>query len=204
MKRLNAVTIMLLAVVFVACGNSNETEAQEQLDELLEELVEDTDGCKKNKVDGWDEFMNIPYKGNELDLEKYLGKFTGGEYATDSSAFIYYFKRVQRAPVSVWVNAKTGDVETVFVEILGYEEYFDGDVADLQKEFGVDDCDVKYFGMQPSELIAVFGKADKDEKQDDGVRSLSYNSSDYKIALNFKFYESQGGVCSSISLNWFY
>lgn len=204
MTKINTIVFLLLTMMVVACGNANETEAEEKIDDLLQELVEEVDGCKKDKVAGWDEFLNIPYKGNELDLEKYLGKFTGGEYATDSTAFIYYFKRVQRAPVSVWVNAKTGDVETVFVEILGYEDYFDGDVADLKSEFGLDDCDVKYFGMEPKELIGIFGKADKDESTDEGVRSLSYNSEDFKIALNFKCYESQGGVCSSISLNWFY
>lgn len=202
--RFKMLLISGLSVFFLACGNSNDAEAQKELDQLIQDLIQEPDECKKDNVEGWDEFVNIPYKGNELKLEDYLGNFTGGEYASDSSAFVYYFKRVQRAPISVWVNALTGDVETVFVEILGYEDYFEEDVENLQKEFDLDDCEVKYFGMQASDLIAIFGKADKDEQSDDGVRSLTYNSEDYKIVLNFKCYDSQGGKCSAISLNWFY
>ncbi len=198
----------LFAVAVISCGGG-DTDA-EDLSDLVNETTDELMGndkpgdCSKSSVEDWDNFIGIEYKTNELDLEDKIGKFTGGEYTADSSAFIYYFKRVDRAPVTVWVNGKTGAVETIFVEVLGYEEYFDGDVKDFKKEFKLEDCDTKWFGMHPDELIKEMGKPDKDEEKADGVRSIFYDSKDYDISVNFKFYESQGGMCSSISVNWFY
>lgn len=205
----------ILMAAFVSCGGSSEEEdLKDLMDELNDELDELNDeigaigDCGKESVADWDNFLGIKYKTNELDLEKIIGDFTGGEYTADSSAFIYYFKRVERAPVTVWVNGKTGDVETIFMEILGYAEYFDGDVKDAADEFNMKECDSQWFGMTPTEVIDIMGKPSKDEMKEDkegsGVRSISYDSEDFKISVNFKFYDSQGGICSSISLNWFY
>lgn len=200
---------VLFAVAVISCGggDSDAEDLSDLVDETTDELMNDglNDGdCSKSSVEDWDNFIGITYETNELDLEDIIGKFTGGEYTADSSAFIYYFKRVDRAPVTVWVNGKTGAVETIFVEILGYEEYFEGDVKDLKKEFKLEDCDTRWFGMHPDDLIKEMGKPDKDEEKSEGVRSIFYDSKDYDISVNFKFYESQGGMCSSISVNWFY
>jgi hypothetical protein len=207
---------LLLMIAFVSCGGSSSEE--EDLKDLMEELndemedlgeeLESIGSCEKESVEDWDNFIGIQYKTNELDLEKIIGDFTGGEYTADSSAFIYYFKRVERAPVTVWVNGKTGNVETIFMEILGYEDYFEGDVEAAAEEFNMKECDTKWFGMSPQEVIDAMGKPAKDEMKEDkegqGVRSISYDSEDFTISVNFKFYDSQGGMCSSISLNWFY
>ncbi|MCB9225449.1 MAG: hypothetical protein H6582_14815 [Crocinitomicaceae bacterium] len=205
---------VLFATAFISCAGSSEEEGnnhdstEDTNDETSDDDIKFTGDCGKKSVADWDNFIGIKYKTNELDLEKIIGNFTGGEYTADSSAFIYYFKRVDRAPVTVWVNGKTGDVETIFMEILGYEEYFEGDVDAAVEEFNIQDCDSKWFGMTPQEVIDAMGKPAKDEMKEDkegqGVRSISYDSEDYKISVNFKFYDSQGGICSSISLNWFY
>jgi hypothetical protein len=213
MKKMKYYFGFMLVVAFVSCGGSNDDA--EDLKDLMEDISENLDdelgdigSCDKESVEDWDNFLGIQYKTNELDLEKIIGDFTGGEYTADSSAFIYYFKRVERAPVTVWVNGKTGDVETIFMEILGYEQYFDSDVEEAVEEFNMGECDSRWFGMSPEEVIDAMGKPSKDEDKEakDGtaVRSISYDSKDFDISVNFKFYESQGNICSSISLNWFY
>ena len=198
----------LFAIAVISCGGGDgNAENLEDLENGTEEGADRPDkivDCNKKSVEDWDNFIGISYGANELDLEKIIGKFTGGEYTADSSAFIYYFKRVDRAPVTVWVNGKTGNVETIFVEILGYEEYFASDLDDLTNEFNLKECDTKWYGMKPTQLIGVMGKPAKDESKEDGVRSMIYDSKKFDISVNFKFYESQGGVCSSISVNWFY
>ncbi|MFT4603157.1 MAG: hypothetical protein ACI857_003344 [Arenicella sp.] len=195
---------VLTAVVFSCAGSTDDGEDSNNILSDITESLDDGDGCSKVSVDNWDSFIGIPYGTNELDLEKKIGDFTGGEYAPDSSSFIYYFKRVERAPITVWVNGKTGKVETIFMEVLGFEEFFDQDLKDVQEEFDIDDCDMKFMGIEADELIKVMGKPSKDESTEEGVRSIFYDSEGLKIAVNFKFYESQGGRCSSISLNWFY
>jgi hypothetical protein len=199
-----SVFTVLTAVVFSCAGSTEDSEDLQEFVNGITESVQEKEGCEKNSVDDWEDFINIPYGTNELDLESKIGEFTGGEYAPDSSAFIYYFKRVARAPVTVWVNGKTGKVETIFMEILGYEDFFDQDVKDVQEEFDIKDCDIKFFGITAEELIEIMGKPSKDVSKDEGVRSIFYDSDGLKIAVNFKFYESQGNRCSSISLNWFY
>ena len=202
MKRLKFIPALIVTVALMSCGGNAEAENLSDLQNNDE--IEDTKSCEKNSVDDWKSFVGIEYGTNELDLEGLIGDFTGGEYTPDSSAFIYYFKRVERAPITVWVNGKTGKVETIFMEVLGYEEVFKQDITDVTAEFNLQDCDTKFFGMTPEELIDVMGKPAADKEKEDGVRSISFDSEDLKVSVNFKFYESQGGICSSISLNWFY
>ncbi|MEX1003424.1 MAG: hypothetical protein WDZ35_15000 [Crocinitomicaceae bacterium] len=164
------------------------------------------DDCK-TKIEEWDTFLGIPYGANELEIDNYLGKFSAGEYTEDSTAFVYYYRKVNRAPISVWVNAKTGKVETVFIEVLGLKDYFEEDVAAVKEEYEISDCDSKWFGKEPEEVIELLGKPAKDEitKDQSGkdVRSIFYETEDYRINVNFNFYQSQGGACSSIAVYWF-
>jgi hypothetical protein len=202
MKRLKFITALMVTAALLSCGGNADAENLNDLQNNDE--IEDTKSCDKNSVDDWKNFVGIEYGTNELELEGIIGEFTGGEYTADSSAFIYYFKRVERAPLTVWVNGKSGKVETIFMEVLGYEEVFKQDVADATAEFDMKECDTQFFGMTPEEVINLMGKPAADKEKEDGVRSISYDSDDFKVSVNFKFYESQGGVCSSISLNWFY
>jgi len=185
MKKIKFLALAVVAIAFTACG---ETKPD----------------CPNSDVNKFDNFLGIKYGTNELDLEPILGDFTGGEYTVDSSAFIYYFKHIENAPVSVWVNGESGKVETIFMEILGYEDVFDKDVEEAKKEFKMTDCDSRFFGMTYDELVETMGKPTSEETLDEGVKSMSYDSKDFKIAVNFKVYPSQADICSSISVNWFY
>jgi hypothetical protein len=184
MKKFRFYSLVLLGFAFIACSSKDE--------------------CPNSDIEKFDNFLGVQYGTSELELEAKLGKFTGGEYTTDSSAFIYYFKRIENAPVTVWVNAKTGKVETIFMEILGYEEVFEKDLEEAKKEFKMSDCDSRFFGMKYEELTETMGKPNFEETLDEGVKSLTYDSKDYKYNVNFKIYPSQADMCSSISVNWFY
>jgi len=184
MKKIKLFSPVFLLVAFIACSSKPD--------------------CPNSDIKNFDTFLGVKYGANELELKPILGDFTGGEYTADSLAFIYYFKRVENAPVSVWVNGESGKVETIFMEILGYEEVFHQDVKDAIEEFKMDECESRFFGMKYDELIEAMGKPTAEETLDEGVKSVSYDSDDYKIAVNFKFYPSQEDMCSSISVNWFY
>ncbi|MCG8575120.1 MAG: hypothetical protein MI810_09575 [Flavobacteriales bacterium] len=165
---------------------------------------EGAEKCSDVTVEDWDTFLGIDYGTNERDLEDKIGKFTGGEYTADSTAFVYYFNRVERVPVSVWVNGATGDVETIFIEVLSYEDNFDQDVENAVEEFKIDPCESRFLGMQQSEVEKIMGEPVVSETLDEGVKSISYDSEGFEYSVNFKFYPEQGNKCTSISLNWFY
>ena len=192
--------VNIFMFLFVACAGQESESDTETENETKKEC--------KSEIEDWDEFLGIPYGAKENKLQKYLGKFTGGEYTDDSTSFVYYFERVKRAPITVWVNAKTSDVETVFIEVLGLKDYFEDDVRAVKDEFNLTDCDTKWFGMTEDEIVEILGKPTKTDTSEDKsgkeVRSIFYDSEDLTISLLFKFYESQDNICSSISVYWFY
>lgn len=193
MKKIKFLSLAFI-VVLLACGANTESDKE----------TEKEDKCPNSDIDNFDSFLGIKYGTNELKLKGILGEFTGGEYTVDSSAFIYYFKRVENAPISIWVNGTSGNVETIFMEILGYEDVFEQDLADAVKEFKIDECDSRFFGMKYDELVKTMGKPTTEETLEEGVKSLTYDSKDFKTAVNFKIYPSQANMCSSVSVNWFY
>ena len=193
MKKIKFLSLAFI-VVLLACGANTESDKE----------TEKEDKCPNSDIDNFDSFLGIKYGTNELKLKGILGEFTGGEYTVDSSAFIYYFKRVENAPISIWVNGTSGNVETIFMEILGYEDVFEQDLADAVKEFKIHECDSRFFGMKYDELVKTMGKPTTEETLEEGVKSLTYDSKDFKTAVNFKIYPSQANMCSSVSVNWFY
>ena len=187
---------LVLFVSIISCAGT----VQKELDDEVEEVK-----CEKSSVNDFDEFLNIPYGISELYIDTILGKSTGGSYSEDSTAFLYEFKNIDTAPITVWSNGKTGKVETVFVEILSLEDGFKSDVRALAETYNMKSCEALFLGMMAEEIIEKLGKPDKDVRNEEkGFRSIFYDSKDLRIALNFKCYDSQEKMCSSISVNWFY
>lgn len=184
MKKIVFGLALIVAGVITACGGQNS--------------------CKGKSVEEFDSFIGIKYGTGELEIEKVLGSFTGGEYTSDSSAFIYYFNRIDRVPISIYVNAKSGKVETIFMEVLSYADNFNDDLDKAKDEFKMTDCDTYYFGMKEDEVKKAMGEPAYEETLEDGVKSISYDSDSYKYSVNFKFYPEQENMCSSIMVNWFY
>ena len=137
-----------------------------------------------------------------------MGKSSGGEYTEDKGRFKYYWKNTKRVPVTIYCNAETGDVETLFMEILGLDDAFDQDIKKAEEDFNLDECHLDLFGKQPKEIVRILGQADKDNIVDDSVeddvRDLVYYSEDARIAVTFKFYHSQDNRMSSLSVDWFH
>lgn len=197
--------VTLLFLMLLSCGGENTAPIEpvntkpKQTDSVV------TDTCaQKLSADDFDNFLGITYGMNELLLESKLGPYTGGEYTSDSLSFVYYFKKIEGVPISVWVDAKSQKVITIFMEILGYEELFQADLDEAIKEYSMSECESRFFGMTFEELKAVMGEPAKDEVIKDGIRSVDYDSKDYKYSVNFKFHPAQNNLCSAISVNWFY
>jgi hypothetical protein len=199
--------IALLATIVTSCKSYDDDNKKEK--EILNEDNSSTDNrCKDISVDDFDTFLGVQFQTSESELKEVMGKSTGGGYNNDSTAFMYYYKNTKRVPVTVFVDAQTGTVETIFMEILGLNGNFDQDVQKADEDFNIEQCHLDLFGKQPKDIIGVFGQADKDNIEEDSVeesvRHLVYYSSDDKIALSFKFYKSQDNKMSSFMVDWFH
>lgn len=160
---------------------------------------------KETTISGaFSQFLGIDYGMEEQLLQSRLGKFTSGNYTADSSAFIYYFNRVDRVPISVWVSAKTAKVITVFMEILSLGENFDADLERAIDEYQISREDASWFGLTAEEIKAKMGLPAEEAVSEEGVLLLSYDLHNYLCTVAFKIYPQQDHKCSSVSVNWFY
>ncbi len=189
----------------ISCNNENSNLTAPVNEDSRRLEVVKIDSCEeKTNVADFDNFLGLTYGMNELMLEQKLGKFTGGEYTADSTSFIYYFKKIKGAPISVWVDSKSQKVITIFMEILGYEELFQSDLNSAIEAYSISTCDSYFFGLQYAELKAKLGEPIAEEMLEGDIRSVDYDSKDLRCSVNFKFYPDQDNMCSSISVNWFY
>jgi hypothetical protein len=213
MKKLSFAFIILLVVGTIGCKSQEEKEAE--LNDLFSEILEDTGNsleetvsprCKDISIEDFDKFLGIKNTNKEKDLTEIMGKSSGGEYTAEKDRFKYYYKETKRVPVTIYVNAESGAIETIFMEILGLNENFDQDVMKADEDFNIDECQLSLFGQTPKEILALFGQADKDNIGDNSVeedvRTLVYYSEDESIAITLKFYKSQDNMMSSLMVDW--
>lgn len=202
--------IFLCTVLFMfslnSCSENEEqvVEANSNAESELELETEFTEDCLLTSLSDFDQFLGLDYGGEEIMLESKLGKFTGGDYAPDSSSFIYYYNRVDRVPISVWVNTTTGKINTVFMEVISLDKNFEDDLEEALEEFSIDPCEAYWFGLTAEEIKARLGTPAEEAVSSKGVTLLSYDSEDFLITVAFKIYDQQSGKCSSVSVNWFY
>lgn len=190
--------LMLSLVVGLMLGSCSGSEDEADSDPVSQ------DPCANLSVEDFDQFLGVKYGTKELLLQDKLGNFTGGEYTADSSAFIYRFNRIERVPLSVWVNATTGKVITIFMEVLSLEQNFESDLAKAKEEFNMSECDASWFGMTAKEIKNRMGEPAEEAISNKGVTLLSYDSESYLYTVAFKMYPEQDSLCSSVSVNWFY
>lgn len=196
------ILLFSLALITLTCGSESDSTSQQNVSNTVDDKKEDD--CTKKSADDFDNFLGIDYGTNELRLEKILGPFTGGEYTEDSVAFMYYFKKFDNVPVTVWVNSKSQKVETIFMEVLSYEEYFKSDLNEAAEYFKMKPCDSDFFGKSVAQIKEILGTPAREEILPEGQTSLTFDSKDLNHSVNFKFYPEQNNICSSISINWFY
>ena len=189
MKKLLVFLVLIATVSLSACsGNSTE----------------DPNKCEDVSAADFITFLGVKYGMVETKLDEVLGQSSGGEYVSDSSQFIFYFNWVDRVPLSIWTNGENTLVQTIFIEILSYEEKFENDKQAVIDKFDLDPCDLRFMGMTADEIIAIMGDPDEKRDLEEGVSQISYDTKDYSCNVCFKFYESQGNICSSIRVTWFY
>ena len=160
--------------------------------------------CPTKTKEKWDTFLKINYGSTEKEIEKQLGAFTNGFYTPDSASFVYYFGRLKYVPISVWVDAKTGIVQNVIIEVVSGMENFENDLKTAVEEYGLDGCELIYMGMKRDEVEEVFGKPDEDLLLEGGIQSIAYYSPHNDQIISFKFFPEQDNVCSIIEVYWFY
>ncbi|MFK8038685.1 MAG: hypothetical protein AB8B74_10380 [Crocinitomicaceae bacterium] len=190
--------LLLVLASFVSCNNQSAEN---------DRLVATGNTCESLAIEDFRSFLTIQKTTPEADLKTILGKSTGGSYSEDKTTFIYKFEGTKRVPIKVYVNAKSGAIETVFMEILGLKKNFDIDVKKAKSDYPIDDCHSSLFGQQPKEIISLFGQASVDNLKKDNVeadvRVLRYFTKDKQIALTLNFYPSQDNKMSSIVVDWF-
>ena len=140
-------------------------------------------------------------------LKNILGKSTDREYTDDRETFIYEFDQIETIPITVYLDAESGVIQTVFIELLGLEESFEKDLKLVNSEFPLKPCHSNLFGKLSSEIIKIMGSPDYNEIIDDNVEndveSLIYISEQGNIEVTFNFYRSQNKRLSSINVNWY-
>lgn len=185
----------LITLLVVSCQTGDKQEAKQEVT------------CDDIAINDFQSFLTIQANTPEKELKQILGKSTGGSFSDDKTIFIYEFEGTKRVPVKVYVNAETGNIETVFMEILGLQNDFDRDVKKAKLDFPISECKAKLFGKQPKEIIDFFGFPQEDNLQADNVeadvRTLTYLSENQKTAVRFNFYPSQNYQLSSMVVDWY-
>ncbi|MDX1350368.1 MAG: hypothetical protein R3279_08975 [Putridiphycobacter sp.] len=190
-------SLILLVSLWSCSINDKEVENVEPLQ----------NECEYFSLSDFSSFIGISRETRESQLKNILGKWTGGSYTNDKGAFIYTFEAVERVPVKIYVNATSGNIETIFIEILGLYQNFEKDIERAQREYPLNICHAALLGKAPDDIIALFGPAEKDFLKVDNVASevrvLVYYSEDRSTAITFNFYPSQAYRMSSIVVDWF-
>ena len=193
-----------------SCSGNEAQEIEADPEAIVEiEIENETEQeviteCPSTSLTDFNQFLAFEYGDEDLLLESKMGKFTGGDYTLDSSSFIYYYNRVDRVPISIWVNTKTGKINTIFIEVISLGKNFEADLEKAVEEFSIHPCESLWFGLTTDEIKSRLGEPAEEAVSSQGFTMLSYDSEDFLIAVAFKIYDQQSGKCSSVSVNWFY
>lgn len=218
MKTLKLSMLVFASFLFFACESvvdTSENTTESTTDENTplsdrEELTKEKKElrCDHINVEDFRHFLGLKYGTNESELKGILGKASSGEYNDSETAFKYKYTNTKRVPLIVYVNSETGDVETIFIEVLGLGVNFEQDVKKADEDFEIDPCHLSLFGQSPKEILSIFGQADSDKvndtKTEENVRQLIYYNDRNDISVTFKFYKSQDNVLSSIAVDYYY
>ncbi|MFK8045958.1 MAG: hypothetical protein AB8B72_10720 [Crocinitomicaceae bacterium] len=187
------VVIGFLLIVLISCVE-NQTYDKVQ-------------SCESVSVNSFSNFLNVAAKTKESDLKKILGKASGGSFTDDRLVFIYKYESLKRIPISVYVNAETGKVQTVTIEVLGLNKNFDTDIEKASKKYFKNTCHSILLGKTPIQIIDIMGRPYLDNLTTDNVetevRTLEYVTESGKINLRLNFYQSQNYRLSSIVVDWY-
>jgi len=216
MKISNFLFFVLITFAFSSCGSSNNDDpdsnqapadsnvtGNKSVDSLTADVSGELDGCGHRSIQDFSQFLSFNYGDQEEVITSKLGAFSSGNFSPDSAYFIYYFNQIKTVPIQVWVNAKTGKILTVFIEVLSLGDAFNADIAKAKENYEFSSCDLSWFGLTADQLVEKLGKPAEDAVSREDVRLISYDSPDFHIGVAFKIFP-QAPVCSSISVNWFY
>jgi hypothetical protein len=203
---MNKTTIKIAIFIFVLSSffGCTSTDQPDQINEpSLSTAPIDTNSVDKVS-ENFSQFLGFKYGDMEDLLTARLGNFTSGNYSTDSSSFIYYYKKLERVPIEIWVNSETKKITTIFMEILSLNELFQEDLETARTTYAINELDASWFGMTADEIKAIMGTPSEEAMSNKDVHLLTFDSPNFLQAVSFKIYKSQENICSSVSVNWFY
>lgn len=164
------------------------------------------DTCNENNIDDFSEIIGINKLTKEVDLKKILGKSSSGEYSEDNNTFIYTFNKISNGPVRVYVDAETGIIKTVFIEVLGVGEKLKEDINELKVAYSFSNCKISLFGKSKNEIVKLMGEPILDiineQLKETNVRLFMYKTENGNITLSLNFYPSQNNLMTSLTLDW--
>ncbi len=196
--------IIIFLITISSFFGCNSTVQPNQIDEPSTSPSQIDSNSVDKVSENFSQFLGFNYGDMEDLLTARLGNFTSGNYSADSSSFIYYFKKLERVPIEVWVNSKSKKISTIFIEILSLNELFNEDLETARTTYKMNDLDASWFGLTADEIKTIMGKPSEEAMSNQDVHLLTYDSPDFLQAVSFKIYKTQGNICSSISVNWFY
>lgn len=197
-------TILLFTLVCgYACQNGSEKEVGANFNDK-DSLPKMGENCSNREVKNFINFLNFRYGDKEELLTAKLGPMTNGNFSEDSTLFMYYYLRVPRVPIQVWVDANSNKVRTVFMEVLSLGENFKIDLATAVNQYKIQQCDQFWFGRTSAEIKDQLGEPTSEVVTKDFVNEITYLSEDGKIMVAFKVYPEQENQCSSVAVTWFY
>jgi hypothetical protein len=203
---MNKTTVKIAIFIFVLSSffGCTSTDQTDQINEPLQSTTQNDTNSVDKVTENFSQFLGFKYGDMEDLLTARLGNFTSGNYSPDSTSFIYYYKKLDRVPIEIWVNSKTKKISTLFIEILSLNELFNEDLESARTTYKINDLDASWFGLTADEIKEKMGKPSEEAMSNQDVHLLTFDSPDFLKAVSFKIYKAQGNICSSVSVNWFY
>jgi len=192
MREKIVVTLILFVAFGISSCDSNKKSVQT---------------CNVVDIESFSSFLGLTIETPELEIKRILGQSTEKEYSEDRLTFIYEFDKIETIPVTVYVDAESGRIKTIFIELLGLGSNYSNDLRKVKSKFPLSTCHAYLFGMSPNQVMGTLGSPDYDEVIDDNVetdvRSLVYLTEDGSTDVTLYFYPSQQNRLGSINVDWY-
>ncbi len=170
-----------ISIVLLSCGELNR--------------------CAESSIQDFESFANISRNDTELELYQIMGTESIGQYNPDSSGFIYQYNKAEDAPFTVWVDIKTGKIQSMLIEILGINT-FDENIMLASESYQLSECESQYLGMFDEDIIGILGMPFAADENSTGMKSIVYKFEQPYTEVHFGFHQDQYYRCSSIMINW--
>ena len=157
--------------------------------------------CASLTVERFESFLGMSFS-DKKDIVGELYKIPSDIRVEDNYTLMDY-NDVKGVPLTIYINRKSNEIETILIEILGKGQAFNGDIRRAAKQYNLSSCDTDLFGKTSDEIKSQMGEP-FNFGSEETYSFLQYKSTDKSIEVMFKFYFEQESKCSSVEVNWYY